>query len=157
MSEKTQTTAGTSAAPNTEELLKAALATIEQQKTKLADMESAMRKAQAAAARTAKAEKNAPKLEERPPALTGNIAREEPHNHEHEQPDPSQGREAQTGHLMHKWQRFCTGPNCEGENPDFKDETQCDNCGMHLGSVEVATSLSRCPSCGSKKVKRVDK
>jgi hypothetical protein len=60
-----------------------------------------------------------------------------------------------TGHLMHKWQHYCTGLNCEGENPDFKDETQCEGCGMHLGSVDVATSLSRCPSCGGHKVKKL--
>jgi hypothetical protein len=151
VSEKAPTTA-TSAAPNTEDLLKAALATIEQQKGKLADMETAMRKAQAAAARTAKAEKNAPKTPTEPPPAP------ESHTHEHE--DHS-GTEQGTGHLMHQWQHYCTGPNCEGENPNFKDETQCDpekgGCGMHLGSVEVAQKLYRCPSCGGRFIRKLKK
>lgn len=73
-----------------------------------------------------------------------------PHLHEDAEP-----REIHTGHLLHPWQHFCTGVNCEGENPNFKDETQCETCGMHLGAVEVAEKLSRCPSCGGKQVKRI--
>lgn len=59
-------------------------------------------------------------------------------------------------HFLGEWQHFC--PNCGDEstalNPDFKDETICDpkkgGCGMHLGSMEAATKLKRCPSCGGK-------
>jgi hypothetical protein len=102
-------------------------------------------------AHAAKTEKPTPPTEAPAPPVTPQI---DLHDH-------NQGQEKETGHLMHRWQRFCTGPNCEGENPDFKDETQCDpdegGCGMHLGSVEVAKSLSRCPSCGGHKVRRLKK
>ena len=57
-------------------------------------------------------------------------------------------------HYVGKWQRYCTHGSCAGANPDFKDETKCqgDGCGMHLGSLEVAKELARCPNCGGTKL-----
>jgi hypothetical protein len=121
-----------------------------------AELANAKRDLGLALAREKKRAKNQP-----PPPATAAPAPTEHKEEEHEAPDPSQGKETATGHLMHKWQHFCTGPNCEGENPDFKDETICDpaegGCGMHLGSVEVAKTLARCPSCGGKKIARIKK
>lgn len=56
-------------------------------------------------------------------------------------------------HWVGPWQKYCT--DCGGVNPDFKDETECQICGMHLGSREVAEKLKACPNCGSKKAKKL--
>lgn len=153
MSEK-PTTSGPAPAPASSdaETIAALKQELQKQKEETDKVKLAL---QASRAREAKAAKNPPK-DPAPPPTTETKPPETPEAHDH-----TQGREAETGHLMHSWQRFCTGPNCEGENPNFKDETQCDptqgGCGMHLGSVEVATSLARCPSCGNKKVRRLQK
>lgn len=39
-------------------------------------------------------------------------------------------------------------PECAQPNMDFKDETKCAKCGLHLGSVDYAKSkLKACPNC----------
>jgi len=58
-------------------------------------------------------------------------------------------------HFVGKWQHYCTHAGCEQENPDWKDETKCKDCGMHLGSVETAKSLARCPNCGGHSAKKL--
>lgn len=56
-------------------------------------------------------------------------------------------------HNFRPWQRYCTVKGCGEENKEFKDETRCVGCGMHTGSLDVALTLEKCPSCGvSKKV-----
>jgi hypothetical protein len=49
-------------------------------------------------------------------------------------------------HYIGSWQRYC--PTCGDQNPEFKDETTCDGCGVHLGAKEVAEKLKACPNCG---------
>lgn len=56
-------------------------------------------------------------------------------------------------HWVGPWQKYCA--DCGGINPDFKDETECQDCHMHLGAVEVAEKLKACPNCGSKKAKKL--
>lgn len=62
-----------------------------------------------------------------------------------------------TTHHTVPWLKDC--PECGGENPDFKDETECDKdqggCGRHLGSKETVKKLNSCPFCGNKKVKEI--
>lgn len=52
-------------------------------------------------------------------------------------------------HIFGVRQHFCPAGN--EKNPDFKDETVCDDCGLHLGAREVAEKLSACPNCGNHK------
>jgi len=70
-------------------------------------------------------------------------------------PDPEADHGHETGkpHYIGAWQRFC--PTCGDENPDFKDETQCEDCGAHLGAKETAEKLKACPNCGGHKAKRI--
>ena len=56
-------------------------------------------------------------------------------------------------HYIGAWQKFC--PTCGDPNPDFKDETVCDGCGMRLGAKEVAEKLKACPNCGGKSAKKI--
>ena len=58
-------------------------------------------------------------------------------------------------HFVGHWQRYC--PECGEQNPDFKDEIECEGCGMHLGAKEDAVKLKACPNCGSKKAKEIER
>jgi DNA-directed RNA polymerase subunit RPC12/RpoP len=40
-------------------------------------------------------------------------------------------------------------PDCGVRNPNFKDETKCARCDMHLGAYEEAKALEKCPFCGA--------
>lgn len=51
-------------------------------------------------------------------------------------------------HFVGPWQQYCA--DCGDKNPDFKDETKCTACGMHLGSKDAAPKLKACPNCGGK-------
>jgi hypothetical protein len=54
-------------------------------------------------------------------------------------------------HSFKFFQQYCT--DCGEKNPEFKDETACKGCGMHLGAVEAAMRMKACPSCGAKDLK----
>ena len=43
--------------------------------------------------------------------------------------------------------QFC--PECGDANPEFKDETECKDCGRSLGAVETLSRVKQCPSCGA--------
>ena len=43
--------------------------------------------------------------------------------------------------------QFC--PECGDANPEFKDETECKECGRSLGAVETLSRVKQCPSCGA--------
>jgi hypothetical protein len=62
------------------------------------------------------------------------------------QPVDEHGHTEGTPHYIGSWQQYC--PTCGDRNPDFKDETKCDGCGVHLGAREVAEKLKACPNCG---------
>jgi hypothetical protein len=61
-------------------------------------------------------------------------------------PTPEHGHTEGQPHYIGSWQRYC--PTCGDQNPDFKDETTCDDCGVHLGAKEIAAKLKACPNCG---------
>ena len=70
-------------------------------------------------------------------------------------PDPHAGHGHEEGkpHYIGAWQQFC--PTCGDKNPDFKDETECEDCHAHLGSKEVAEKLNACPNCGGHQAKKL--
>lgn len=94
--------------------------------------------AQAATARAGKEAKKQAAV--KPPAT--------PHD-----PEADHGHEQGKPHYIGAWQRFC--PTCGDENPDFKDETQCEDCGAHLGAKETAEKLKACPNCGGHRAKKL--
>lgn len=53
-----------------------------------------------------------------------------------------------------EWQpRYC--PECGTSNSQFKDEAVCNDCGIHLGSMDYAQKVMKaCPNCGGRQVKR---
>ena len=63
------------------------------------------------------------------------------------------GHEDGKPHYIGAWQQFC--PTCGDKNPDFKDETECEDCHAHLGSKEVAEKLRACPNCGGHRAKKL--
>jgi hypothetical protein len=118
-----------------------------------ADLESANKKA-AEAVKALEALRRKRELKKQdpspstPPQVTMADARsEETHNdHGHAEGQP---------HYIGSWQRYC--PTCGDQNPDFKDETTCDGCGVHLGAKEVATKLKACPNCGGHSASMIKK
>ena len=70
-------------------------------------------------------------------------------------PDPHAGHGHEDGkpHYIGAWQQFC--PTCGDKNPNFKDETECEDCHAHLGSKEVAEKLKACPNCGGHRAKKL--
>lgn len=68
-------------------------------------------------------------------------------------PAASHGHEDGKPHFIGAWQKHC--PTCGDKNPDFKDETKCDDCGMHLGAKEVAEKLKACPNCGGHRASKL--
>ena len=68
-------------------------------------------------------------------------------------PEADHGHETGKPHYIGAWQRFC--PTCGDENPEFKDETQCEDCGAYLGAKETAEKLKACPNCGGHRAKRI--
>jgi predicted RNA-binding Zn-ribbon protein involved in translation (DUF1610 family) len=74
--------------------------------------------------------------------------------------NPPEKKEEAKPHLVKAWfPRFCPDKDCElskqrgtHENPSFKDETKCTDCGLHLGAEEnVKQNLAACPNCGGTK------
>ena len=63
------------------------------------------------------------------------------------------GHEEGKPHYIGAWQQFC--PTCGDKNPNFKDETECEDCHTHLGSKEVAEKLRACPNCGGHRAKKL--
>jgi hypothetical protein len=49
-------------------------------------------------------------------------------------------------HSMSITDAFC--PECGGPNPDFKDETECIECGHPLGAIATLDKVKNCPGCG---------
>jgi DNA-directed RNA polymerase subunit RPC12/RpoP len=128
-------------------------------KQELAEAKAAAEKykkdAQAATARAGKAAKkeSASKTSTRSipsniPVIISTIAPQASHD-----PEADHGHETGKPHYIGAWQRFC--PTCGDENPDFKDETQCEDCGAHLGAKETAEKLKACPNCGGHRAKRL--
>jgi len=79
---------------------------------------------------------------------------------EPKEPEPSKpsveethGHEEGKPHYIGAWQQYC--PTCGDKNPDFKDETQCEDCGAHLGAKETAEKLKACPNCGGHSAKKL--
>jgi hypothetical protein len=65
-------------------------------------------------------------------------------------PDPSTSKpDLSPGEHIVAWQpKFC--PECATSNQGFKDETQCSDCGIHLGSQDYAhDTMKICPNCGT--------
>lgn len=113
-------------------------------KQELAEAKAAAEKykkdAQAATARAGKEAKKQAAI--KPPAPPA------PHD-----PEADHGHETGKPHYIGAWQRYC--PTCGDENPEFKDETQCEDCGAHLGAKETAEKLKACPNCGGHRAKRL--
>lgn len=86
--------------------------------------------------------KQTPPLTLTPPASPPASATE--HGHEEGKP-----------HYIGAWQKYC--PTCGDSNPDFKDETECEDCHIHLGAKEVAEKLKACPNCGGHRAKVIKK
>ncbi len=63
------------------------------------------------------------------------------------------GHEEGKPHYIGAWQQFC--PTCGDKNPDFKDETVCQDCGQHLGAKETVEKLKACPNCGGHRAKAI--
>lgn len=81
---------------------------------------------------------------------------------ESKEPEPSKPSVEETRahkegipHFIGAWQQYC--PTCGDKNPDFKDETTCDSCGVHLGAKEVAEKLKACPNCGGHNASMIKK
>jgi hypothetical protein len=65
-------------------------------------------------------------------------------------------------HFAGSWERYC--PTCGEQNPGFKDETVCKDCGTHLGAAaDIKTEenpggvVTACWNCGGKKAKKIEK
>ena len=60
-----------------------------------------------------------------------------------------------TEHVVRPWEKFC--PDCGGDNPEYKDETECVDCGMSLGAAKYLPKISKCPNgnCNSTKPARL--
>jgi archaellum component FlaD/FlaE len=88
-------------------------------------------------------EKN-PKITQQP--LTTEKKPSETQEHKHE--EHKEEETSKPPHFVGSWERFC--PECGLENPEFKDETKCKDCSMHLGSAASVEKLKACPNCGGK-------
>lgn len=76
----------------------------------------------------------------------------EEHKHE-ETKAPEPEKQPEAPHFVGPWQKFC--PTCAEQNPDFKDETVCVDCGEPLGAAKNLKTkdnpngaLIACPRCG---------
>jgi|SRR5271157_4511426 len=74
------------------------------------------------------------------------------HKHE-ETKTPEPEKQLETPHYVGPWQKFC--PTCGDQNPAFKDETECIDCGEPLGAAanlktekNPSGALIACPRCG---------
>jgi hypothetical protein len=95
------------------------------------------------------------KMREKNPKVTGKpsapeIKPTEPHEHRENEietttPTPGPGKP----HYVGTWQQYC--PDCGDKNPEFKDETECPDCHMHLGAKDQVEKLKACPNCGGHK------
>lgn len=71
-----------------------------------------------------------------------------------EEPKPQEEKhDEKKPHYIAEWQHYC--PTCGDENPDFKDETICKDCGMHLGPMAYVEKLKVCPNCGGHNAKKL--
>lgn len=50
-------------------------------------------------------------------------------------------------HSMSITDAYC--PTCGETNPQFKDETECKECGHALGAIETLAQVKNCPGCGA--------
>lgn len=53
-------------------------------------------------------------------------------------------------HAMSITDAFC--PGCGTKNEEFKDETECKNCGHGLGAIATISQVKACPGCGLSKM-----
>lgn len=58
-----------------------------------------------------------------------------------------------TEHIVRPWEKFC--PDCGGDNPEYKDETECVDCHASLGAAKYLPKLPACPNCKSSKPARL--
>ena len=67
---------------------------------------------------------------------------------EAEKPEkPSEPEKKGVDHARSITDQFC--PECGDPNPEFKDETECKECGRSLGAVETLSRVKQCPGCGA--------
>lgn len=53
-------------------------------------------------------------------------------------------------HAMSITDAYC--PECRQPNAEFKDETECKNCGRGLGAIATLPKVKACPGCGLDKM-----
>jgi hypothetical protein len=94
------------------------------------------------------------KMREKKVSLKGGKQLAEQFEKKEEPPKPEEHTlDEKKPHYVGPWQRFC--PTCGEQNPDFKDETECKDCHMHLGPVAYVEKLKACPNCGGHNAKKL--
>jgi hypothetical protein len=87
-------------------------------------------------------------------AVTSNPPKEDPLPSTATEPKTDEhGHTEGMPHYVGSWQRYC--PTCGDQNPEFKDETVCEDCGQHLGAKDLVQKLKACPNCGGHKAKAI--
>ena len=71
------------------------------------------------------------------------------HDHKHE--DCPTCKKSVGEHFVRQTEPYC--PTCNEKNPNFKSLAVCTDCGLGLGTVEQAKTLTGCPNCGGTKAK----
>jgi ribosomal protein S27AE len=67
---------------------------------------------------------------------------------------PSNSHVREDVHFTEWEPRYC--PECGTNNAKFKDEVECDGCGIGLGSEDYArTKMRACPNCGNSRFRPV--
>jgi hypothetical protein len=112
---------------------------LDQTKKELFAAKGRAAKAEKAASKTSKTENTNPKPAE---PIRDEAVPQDSHSHEEGKP-----------HFIGSWQRYC--PTCGDQNPEFKDETVCEDCGTHLGAKQIVEKLKACPNCGGTRAKAI--